>query len=82
MKEYLPVISSSRLFSGITETEALSMLECLSARTAYYEKNEQILQMCIRDRHRIYAKVIFSFFSFNQFIQLLLLIKTLLMHFS
>ncbi|WP_040195657.1 Crp/Fnr family transcriptional regulator [Candidatus Soleaferrea massiliensis] len=44
MKEYLPVISSSRLFSGITETEALSMLECLSARTAYYEKNEQILR--------------------------------------
>ncbi len=42
MQEYLPILKKTRLFAGITETEIVSMLSCLGARTKQYEKGETV----------------------------------------
>lgn len=43
MQNFLPIICSSQLFYGITESEAQAMLHCLGARTATYDKGEYLL---------------------------------------
>ncbi len=43
MQNFLPIICSSQLFSGISEVEAEAMLHCLGARTAHYSKGEYLL---------------------------------------
>ncbi len=42
MQEYLPILKKTRLFAGVTETETVSMLSCLGARTKQYEKGETV----------------------------------------
>lgn len=39
MQEFLPILQTSRLFSGVTEQELQSMLTCLSARTERFPKD-------------------------------------------
>lgn len=44
MKDFLPVIRASQLFSGIAEHEIPEMLACLEAKSADYRKGEYILR--------------------------------------
>lgn len=44
MQEFLPVIRSSLLFSGIGERELVAMLACLEAKTASYPKDAMLLR--------------------------------------
>lgn len=44
MKDFLPVIRSSQLFSGISENEILAMLSCLRAEKRDYPKDTFILR--------------------------------------
>ena len=44
MKEFLPVIRSSSLFSGITETELAAMLSCLETREECFPKDTFLLR--------------------------------------
>ena len=39
MKEFLPVLRSSVLLSGISEEDLISMLACLDAKTKSYPKD-------------------------------------------
>ena len=43
MKEYLSVIRSSRLFSGISEEELITVLNCLDTKTENFPKNAFLL---------------------------------------
>lgn len=43
MKNFLPIIQSSKLFAGISENEIIAMLSCLEARKATYKKGEFLL---------------------------------------
>ncbi|NLL04690.1 MAG: Crp/Fnr family transcriptional regulator [Clostridiaceae bacterium] len=43
MKNYFNVLSNSPLFAGIAETDLSSLLNCLSAKSATYAKDEYIL---------------------------------------
>lgn len=45
MKNFFPVIRSSRLFSGISEDELSSMLDCLSARYEDYPKDSFLMRV-------------------------------------
>lgn len=44
MKEFLPVIRSSSLFSGISETELAAMLSCLETREELFPKDTFLLR--------------------------------------
>ena len=44
MKDFLPVIRSSQLFSGISEAEIIAMLSCLEAKKEEYSKETLILR--------------------------------------
>ena len=44
MKEYLSVLRSTRLFSGISENELTSMLSCLDAREKNFPKDAFVLR--------------------------------------
>lgn len=44
MKEFLPVIRSSSLFSGISETELTAMLSCLETREERFPKDTFLLR--------------------------------------
>ena len=44
MKEFLPVIRSSSLFSGISETELAAMLSCLETREECFPKDTFLLR--------------------------------------
>ncbi len=44
MKNFLPVIASSRLFSGISEAEISAMLSCLSAKKESFPKEAFLLR--------------------------------------
>ena len=44
MKEFLPVIRSSSLFSGISETELAAMLSCLETREECFPKDPFLLR--------------------------------------
>ena len=44
MKEFLPVIRSSSLFSGISETELVAMLSCLETREERFPKDTFLLR--------------------------------------
>ena len=44
MKEFLPVIRSSQLFSGIAEEELEPMLSCLEARRESFPKDAFLLR--------------------------------------
>ena len=43
MKKYLPVMKKTKLFTGVSESEILSMLSCLGARCQDYKKGEYVL---------------------------------------
>ena len=45
MKEFLPVIRSSQLFSGIAEEELEPMLSCLEARREAFPKDAFLLRV-------------------------------------
>ena len=45
MKEFLHILSSSRLFSGISEEELAPMLSCLGARTEAFPKEAFLLRV-------------------------------------
>lgn len=45
MKTYLPIILHSQLFSGVVQSEAERMLQCLAARTEEYERNQPLLRL-------------------------------------
>ncbi len=42
MKEYLSIIRTSHLFSGIADSEIMTMISCLDANTKNYSKNTYI----------------------------------------
>ena len=44
MKEFLPVLKNTKLFSGVGEEEIGSMLSCLGARLRTYKKGEYVLR--------------------------------------
>ena len=44
MKEYLPILRRSRLFSGIGEEEIAAMLSCLGAKTEQYPRDAFLLR--------------------------------------
>ncbi len=45
MKKYLPIIKNSKLFSGISEEEIESVLDCLSAEKRSFQKGEYIFRV-------------------------------------
>lgn len=44
MKEYIPILKKSQLFSGIDESEIISVLSCLDAKVSSFKKGEYILR--------------------------------------
>ena len=44
MEEFLPVIASSPLFSGVSENELMEMLSCLGTRTERFPKDAFLLR--------------------------------------
>ena len=44
MQEFLPILSASALFAGIKPKEILTMLPCLEACLAHYDKGAYILR--------------------------------------
>jgi len=44
LKDFLPIIRTSQLFSGIADSEISAMLSCLAAKTADYPKGAYILR--------------------------------------
>ncbi len=44
MKEYVPVLKRTKLFSGVGDEEIVSMLSCLGARFRAYKKGEYVLR--------------------------------------
>lgn len=45
MNDYLTILCKTALFTGLTETEISSMLDCLSARISSYKKEDFILHV-------------------------------------
>lgn len=45
MKNFLPVIKNTSIFSGISESEVEGLLDCLGAKKADYNKGEYILRL-------------------------------------
>lgn len=44
MKNYLPILQTSTLFSGISADELISLMDCLSPRTRNYSRDDMVLQ--------------------------------------
>lgn len=44
MKQYIPVLKKTLLFSGVGDDEIESMLSCLGARLYHYKKDEYVLR--------------------------------------
>ena len=44
MKQYIPVLRKTKMFSGVGDEEIESMLSCLNARVQYYKKGEYVLR--------------------------------------
>ena len=44
MKDFLPVIRSSQLFSGVSEEELTAMLSCLGARKESFPKDTFLMR--------------------------------------
>lgn len=44
MKEYVPVLKNTKLFSGVGDNDIISMLSCLGARLKTYKKGEYVLR--------------------------------------
>ena len=44
MKEFVPVLTRSKLFAGVGEDDAAAMLDCLGARLRAYKKDEYVLR--------------------------------------
>ena len=44
MKKYLKLLTRTKLFYGITESEIEAMLKCLSAATHCYQKGECVFR--------------------------------------
>jgi len=44
MKEYIPILTKTKLFVGANETEIGAMLSCLQARVHTYKKGEYVFQ--------------------------------------
>lgn len=44
MKQYLPILAKTELFSGVSEDEILGMLSCLGARVFHYKKGQYVLR--------------------------------------
>lgn len=44
MKKYIPILSKTKLFSGVAEEDILAMLGCLQARKKTFKKGEYILR--------------------------------------
>lgn len=44
MKQYLPILKNSKLFSGVLESEIEAMLSCLNARLHTYKKGECVFR--------------------------------------
>ena len=44
MKEYIPVLQKTQLFSGISEEDTAVMLECLQAKLRTYKKGEFVVR--------------------------------------
>ena len=44
MKEFLPILRSSALFSGISESKLAAMLSCLDTRTEDFPKDAFLLR--------------------------------------
>ena len=43
MKQYIPVLRKTKMFSGVGDEEIESMLSCLNARVQHYKKGEYIV---------------------------------------
>lgn len=43
MKQYIPVLRKTKMFSGVGDEEIESMLSCLNARVQHYKKGEYVL---------------------------------------
>lgn len=44
MREYVPVLRKTKIFSGISDDEIIAMLSCLNARIKEYSKGDYILR--------------------------------------
>ncbi len=44
MKQYIPVLRKTKMFSGVGDEEIESMLSCLNARVQHYKKGEYVLR--------------------------------------
>lgn len=44
MKQYIPVLRKTQMFSGVGDEEIESMLSCLNARVQHYKKGEYVLR--------------------------------------
>ena len=44
MKQYIPVLRKTKMFSGMGDEEIESMLSCLNARVQHYKKGEYVLR--------------------------------------
>ena len=53
MKEFLPVLHTAALFSGISDDELATMLSCLGARIDTFPKGSRLLRagdtVCLED---------------------------------
>lgn len=44
MKKFIPVLSKTKMFAGVSEDEILSMLSCLGARLCTYKRGEYVFR--------------------------------------
>jgi CRP-like cAMP-binding protein len=44
MKEYVPILKRTKLFSGVGDSDIISMLSCLDAKLRTYKKGEYVLR--------------------------------------
>lgn len=57
MRNYLEILKSVPLFAGINESDMESLLSCLSAREAHYDKNEAVFH---KDEDAVNVGIILS----------------------
>ena len=51
MKEYIPILTRTKLFAGVSEEEIAAMLSCLDARLREYQKGEYVFSQGERLNH-------------------------------
>ena len=51
MKEYIPLLTRTKLFAGVSEEEIAAMLSCLDARLREYQKGEYVFSQGERLNH-------------------------------